>query len=363
MLNGNAMCVALLLALGCSAADDGDAGASDGAAASGAGMDGDATPTTAGQGMQGDGAQGSGMPADGDAGDGGAGASGAAGDPGSGAQSGGDGDGDAPVGDDGATQAGTCEATGAFSGPMLRDCNLPGACGRCMWEKACASFQFRCAKDADCVCMAECVAVSGVNAVQTCLGQCALGEIPAGFAEWVKGASDMCWDEGCGTLAEPVADPAAPSGGETGAGSELDCGFDDTVAFDPCGEVLQLESEDGSLCVRIERRDDGPGGDANTGWTLLDARIGPRGQVCHVEQAADLCWFSSHHNYADWAHITCGELHYDLNMAKNCGTENRFPSPTFRLHVFEGGPGGGECAPTADGSCPVVEPIELFPAP
>jgi len=264
--------------------------------------------------------------------------------------------------DAGGATPSTCEDPGDFSGPQLRDCNLPGACGACMWEKACASFQFRCAKDAGCVCMAECVAVAGVNATQGCFTQCGLTESPPGFAEWVKGASDMCWDEGCGTLAAPVDDPGATTGGSTGAGTELDCAFDTTLSHDPCGAVLQLQSADGSVCARVERREDGPGTDANTSWTLLDVRIGPLGQVCHVDDVNDLCWFSSHHNYADWAHVTCGDLHYDLNIGKNCG-KLRNPASTYRLHVFEGAPADGTCAPTADGACPVVEPIDLFPIP
>jgi hypothetical protein len=232
-----------------------------------------------------------------------------------------------------------------------------------MWEKACASFLFRCAKNADCVCMAECVSRAGVSGTQGCLDQCGLSESPPGFAEWVKGASDMCWDEGCGTLSEPISDPGSVTGGSTGAGSEPDCAFDPSYSHDPCGDVLQLQSADGSLCVRIERRNDGQGSDANLSWTAIDARIGPLGQVCHTDAAQDLCWFSSHHNYADWVHVSCGDLHYDLNIGKNCG-ELRNPMSTYRLHVFESGPGeGGACAPSADGSCPVVAPVELFPAP
>ncbi len=256
-----------------------------------------------------------------------------------------------------------CEDPGAFGGPQLRDCDLPGACGRCMWEKGCASFLFRCAKDADCVCMAECVGSQGVGGTQACLEQCGLSESPPGFSEWVKGASDMCWDEGCGTLGEPIAEPGATTGGSPGAGTEADCGFDPSLSHDPCGAVLQLQSADGSLCARIERREDGPGDDANTHWTLLDARIGPLGQVCHADDPADFCWFSSHHNYADWVHVTCGDLHYDLNIGKDCG-KLRNPASSYRLHVFEKGPGqDGQCAPTADGSCPVVAAIDLFPTP
>jgi hypothetical protein len=84
--------------------------------------------------------------------------------------------------------------------------------------------------------------------------------------------------------------------------------------------------------------------------------------VCHTDDSANLCWFSSHHNYADWLHIDCGALHYDLNIGKNCG-ELSNPTSTYRLHVFENEPAGTECNPSADGTCPVVTPIDLMPAP
>jgi hypothetical protein len=351
----------LFVLLGCSGSDD------DGSAASVGGSGSSAVAGSGGAAAGSAGAQSGGAAAI--AGGGGAmsGSAGAtAGGGGAGVSAGGDagamsGEAGASTGEGGAAAA-SCE-DGVFSGPELRDCDLPGACGRCMWEKACASFLFRCAHDADCVCMAECVGSAGVGGTESCLDQCGLTESPPGFAEWVKGASDMCWDEGCGVLGEPPPDPGAVTGGDTGSGTEPDCAFDTNLSYDPCGEVLQLQSEDGSFCVRIERREDGPGGDANTSWTLLDARVGPLGQVCHTDDTAGLCWFSSHHNYSDWAHVTCGDLHYDVNMAKNCGVEDRSPSPTFRLHIFESAPTGGTCAPTADGSCPVVAAMDLLPVP
>jgi hypothetical protein len=265
---------------------------------------------------------------------------------------------------DGGDAAASCEGQGAFGGPQLRACDLPGACGRCLWEKACASFLFRCAHDADCVCMAECVAAAGVAATDGCFDQCGLTSSPPGFADWVRGASDMCWDEGCGTLAAPPPETTTDTtGAGAGAGTEPDCAFDTGLPYDPCGPVLQLQSADGSLCARIERRNDGPGDDANTRWTLLDVRIGPLGQVCHATGPEQVCWFSSHHNYSEWAHVSCGGLHYDLNIGKGCGKLTN-PDSTFRLHVFEQEPElTGACAPTADGTCPVVAPMDLMPVP
>ena len=286
--------------------------------------------------------------------------SGAEGEGDSGSDSGSDSDSssDSSGEETGETGPGACEDDSDFNDPPLRDCDLPGACGTCMWEKACASFLFRCSRNADCVCAAECVGQAGVNAWPGCLDQCGLTDSPPGFADWLKGASDMCYDEGCGILQDPPVDPDAPDG-DPGAGTEADCAFDPEWSYHPCNEVLQLQSADGSVCARIERRNDGPGDDANTKWTLLDVRVGPLGQVCHTDVEADLCWFNSHHNYAEWLHVECGGLHYEINIGQGCGEESN-PSSNFQLHVFE--KGGTECSPTSDGSCEVVAPMELFPA-
>jgi len=209
--------------------------------------------------------------------------------------------------------------------------------------------------------MAECVGTSGVAGTGSCLAQCGLTTSPPGFAEWVKLAADMCWDEGCGRLVEPPPEPPIADG-SIGAGTDESCFFDTSLSYDPCGPVLQLQSADGNVGVRIDRRNDGAGNDANSTWTLLDMRVGPLGEVCHTEDPAALCWYSSHHNFSDWAHVSCGNRHYSLNVADNCGLHNSTPSPTFRLHTFESGP-GGTCAPTASGTCPIGAPIDLIAVP
>jgi hypothetical protein len=123
---------------------------------------------------------------------------------------------------------------------------------------------------------------------------------------------------------------------------------------------LQLRSVDGDVCVRIERRNDGSGSNANTSWTLLDARVGPSGEVCHAGEASALCWHSSHHNFDDWAHVSCGGVHYDINVAMT----GHGATPTYVLQAFEGGPApGGACAPTTEGTCPLAPLLELVPVP
>lgn len=87
----------------------------------------------------------------------------------------------------------------------------------------------------------------------------------------------------------PPEPPGQTSGGSIGAGAEPSCFFDANLRYDPCGLVFQLQSADGNICLRIDRRNDGPGNDANTSWTLLDVRVGPLGQVCHTDDPAALC--------------------------------------------------------------------------
>jgi hypothetical protein len=267
----------------------------------------------------------------------------------------------APVNADAA--AGICTAEDPFAGPELRDCDLPGSCGSCMWEKACDQFLFQCAHDADCVCMAECVAQSDVTNTETCLNSCNLTEYPPGFSQWVKLASDMCWDEGCDRLAALPTSTGSVSTAGIGAGNLADCAFDSGLQYDPCAEVWQLQSADGNICLRIDRRNDGPGDNANTIWTLLDVLVGPLGEVCHVTEPTDMCWFAAHHNHADWAHVTCGNRHYDIDIGSRCG-EKAAPDAVsvIQLHVFEG-PAEATCAPTVDGICQVGEVIDLVPAP
>jgi hypothetical protein len=149
-------------------------------------------------------------------------------------------------------------------------------------------------------------------------------------------------------------------GGATGGGGDLpDCGFDPGLSFNPTGDVLQLQSADESVCVRIERRDDGPG-DARTIYTLLEMQVGPLGEVSLIDDQTDLCWHSSHHNFLDWAHAWAGSRHYDVKLKLDDHGGNR----TYELHTFEQGPiDPDECPswaePEANG--PIGDPIELFP--
>jgi hypothetical protein len=140
-----------------------------------------------------------------------------------------------------------------------------------------------------------------------------------------------------------------------GSGSLADCSFGPA---DATGSVLQLESADGSVCVRIERRNDGPGSLANTSWTLLSMLVGPPGQVVLIDDPSELCWYSSHHNFNDWAHASSGSRYYEVKMH----FAGHATQPTFTLNVSEQGPPSATCAPVSDGAC-LIATMELFPAP
>jgi hypothetical protein len=316
-------------------------------------------------------------PANGSGGTGAAGTSGAAG-PGAG-RGGGSGASGAEAGSTGAGSGGgvsagtggaasaTCDASAGTGGgtPALTCDQIGGFCGECIFEKCCELAEL-CTVDADCTCMAECVGSSGVPGTTSCLGTCGLSGSPPGFTDLITCVASACSNPGgvggecnvpAGFEPPPEAEPAPPmSSASIASGALADCSFGTP---DTTGSVLQLQNADASVCVRIERRNDGRGSMANTNWTLLSMMVGPLGEVALVDDAADLCWYSSHHNFNDWAHAWSGMRRYEVKVSlAGHGT-----MPTYTLHVFEQGPlDAGACPPRSAGFCPIAT-IELFPAP
>ncbi len=238
------------------------------------------------------------------------------------------------------------------------------SCAVCVDEK-CSDLVALCDTDPDCACMVDCLGESGIPGVEACLPSCGLTERPAGFYEVEACTGVACPDTGdeCSTPADwtppeqSVTCDGTGSGG-LGGGSLADCSFEPDLGFDPDGAVLQLESADQTVCARVERRDDGAGTLANTEYTLLDLRVGPLGQVAHVDSAADLCWYASHHNFRDWAHAWTGNRHFDLELEEDGHSGAR----SYFLFGYEQGPlDGASCAPTAEGTLCIDGPIELFP--
>jgi hypothetical protein len=352
--------LSLVLAAACGGSDDGGgdlgagAGGGRGGDGPGPGGAGGSRATTSGGGGDEAGA------GAGSAGSGGAGVS--AGDgAGSGSAGVSAGDGGASAascGDEGNAQGGT-----GGGEPTLACGELGGVCGECLQEKCCELAEL-CSVDADCACMATCIATQSLAATEGCLDGCGLTGSPMGFADFAQCAATTCPDgDECSVpsgFEPPPAVTPPPAGGGSGAdigsGTLADCSFG---AADPSGEVLQLQSADGEVCVRVERRNDGPGSLENTSWTLLEMRVGPLGEVALIDDPSELCWYSSHHNFNDWAHAWSGTRHYDLKTS----LADHGATPTYTLHVFGAGPlAAGSCSPVAEGSCPIAV-LELVPAP
>lgn len=262
----------------------------------------------------------------------------------------------------GSASGGSCGDDSTGGGMPAVSCGeLGGICGECIQEKCCELAEL-CTVDADCTCMATCIGTESLSGIQGCLGSCGLTGSPVGFADFANCAATTCPDgDECSAPSEfqPPADvmpPGPASNAGIGSGALADCSFG---AADATGAVLQLQNSDGSVCVRIERRDDGPGSMANTSWTLLSMRVGPLGEVVLVDDPSDLCWYSSHHNFNDWAHAWRGSRHYDVKTS----LADHGATPTYALHVFEAGPlAPDSCAPIAEGTCPIAT-IDLVPAP
>lgn len=251
-------------------------------------------------------------------------------------------------------------------------CTSEEACAECQQEK-CSDLLGICQQEADCGCLARCTAREGIPGVDECLDECGLQERPAAFVPLQECMAVACPDSDecsvpAGYTVEPVAgtggsQPPAGSGGlsgtaDIGGGELADCSFDPAFVFDPEGEILQLQNADGTVCVRLERRNEGQGSQANTRWTLLEMRVGPLGEVFLVDDPSDMCWYSSHHNFTDWAHAWTGSRRFDLKLYEDGHGGPR----VYLLHVFEQGPvDPAACAPLADGTGPLGDPIDLYP--
>jgi hypothetical protein len=242
-------------------------------------------------------------------------------------------------------------------------------CQECLDEK-CSDLYAYCEEDEACVCMLECLSTVGLGGVDDCLDQLGLAGRPFGFPQLEECAAYNCPDsDECATpdgWTPPDADLECDGlgNGSLGDGTESDCAFDPTLDADPQGEVLQLQTEDGSFCARIQRTSLGGGTLENTEWRLDDVRMGPLGEVSHIDDPDSLCWYSSHHNFDDWAHVTTGGRHYDLALKEDGlgGTEEGHDGARrYHLYVFEEGEfDPEECAPTADGTNCIEGPILLY---
>lgn len=235
-------------------------------------------------------------------------------------------------------------------------------CDECMEEKCADLFAF-CDDDPRCACLRACITDGGIPAIDSCMTTLGLTSRPPGFDQIEECAAFACPDgDECNTPDdwEPpdqdlVCDEAGS--GPLSTGALADCGFDGTLPSEPEGAVLQLVSEDG-LCVKVERTDQGPGSLKNTSWRLDRFTVGEPGSVVQIDSAADLAWYSSHHNFRDWAHAWSGDRHYDLVLKEDGHGGPR----RYHLYVFEDGP-ITDVAPSAEGESCIAGPLVLSPAP
>ena len=173
--------------------------------------------------------------------------------------------------------------------------------------------------------MVDCMGENGVPGVPDCLGTCGLSERPAAFIPIEECTAVACPDgdgEECDTPADwkPPADTFVCEGSDAsiGGGELADCGFDASMPFNKDGAVLQLQSEETarSACGSSAATT-APGSLANTNWTLLKMRVGPLGEVADIDGSTAGCWYSSHHNFRDWAHGWSGSRHYDVVLKED----------------------------------------------
>jgi len=237
-------------------------------------------------------------------------------------------------------------------------------CGECVDEK-CLDLADICDDDPNCACMADCLGDQGIPGVEGCLESCGLTERPADFVPLEECVAITCPDEDECSTPNNYVPPEIPSSDDTsaleehgGGGDLADCGFDTGIAYDHEGSTLPLESQNSNVCVRLERQDEGAGNLANTEWSLLELRAGPLGGVSLVDDPADMCWYSSHHNFFDWGHAWTGSVRYDLKLKEDDHGGPR----TYALYPYGQGPvDHGACSATTDGSDPIGDPIAMYP--
>lgn len=243
--------------------------------------------------------------------------------------------------------------------PLVWGC-VEQACGECRDEK-CSDLVAYCARDEGCACMADCLGDEGIPGVNGCLGRCGLTERPAEFVLVEECVAVACPDsDECNTPSNYTPPEQLSEGGEPGdiAGGDLpDCAFDPALAYRGDANELQLQSADGAVCAHIRRQNRGAGDLANTRWELDEVWVGPLGGVAHVTAAEDICWYSSHHNFRDFAHVWTGSRRFSIQFLE----DGHGGARTYRLDTFEAGPLEGTCPPLPEGGGPIGDAIELFP--
>ena len=98
-------------------------------------------------------------------------------------------------------------------------------------------------------------------------------------------------------------------------GGQVDCQFTSPYTWGVIAELLQMESADGSICVRLQRTDLCPAGMIckSNPFSLDEVRIGYDGQTHDFNNSnATLTWTPTWHNWEDSGTIDTGTIVYTL---------------------------------------------------
>jgi len=114
-------------------------------------------------------------------------------------------------------------------------------------------------------------------------------------------------------------------GADTGDDADTDPAIDGSPGGDvmSCGfhtktgqgrEVMRLDAADGKTQVLIVREATGSGIGFSTNYTLLAFAVLHAGKLHCIDEAKDLHYVSTHHNWVDEAEATVGAVRYHLDL-------------------------------------------------
>jgi len=126
---------------------------------------------------------------------------------------------------------------------------------------------------------------------------------------------------GCGSTGETdggITDDGGTDGDGTVDGSDgdgvADCNFDPGVTWNMLGDILQMESQDGSTCVWLQREDLCPSDMICKAhpFDFQAIRIGHDGSLVEIVDPDKLSWSATHHNWSDTGEARTEDTTYVL---------------------------------------------------
>lgn len=176
-------------------------------------------------------------------------------------------------------------------------------------------------------------------------GSTGAGEGSTGSGVSTASSSSASSAETGPTSAESGGSVGSAEGGSTDEGSESgsedstggapeDCGFDPGLAFDPFGEIWQLESANGATCVWLRREDVCPGICLAIPYILHELRVANDGPRATMEPPSTV-WNETHHNWNDEAEGWTTDVRFHLNLPFAGGV-----TPDFSISAVDEANGG-----------------------